>query len=530
MLKWGEKCLNVDLEDIISKVYTSKYNRENVFSGEFKNVFYRFIGVENTNNYNNILKKIQKKVNENIDVTIVFDNSIDLLGEMELIEYIYKEIENMDVYNISKEQINILNNIEINNKFLKALEYVCNLSINNENFFSESVRNNFITKLIVWGYSYLRNINFDKEINPKCIYYGDIERHSIYFLILLYLMGFDVIYINPLKEEFFNEIDRDNLSKCIKYLNILSVESFDYRASKGEDIEKTQTITKQIQKDIQDTFFSDIDIFKAWQFRGGYTKSILLDTILEDIYTYFSEPAKLREGFKVDKDINTVKIPCFFYKIDGEYKDILNYQKLVKYCVENSDTLFFNTGYISKDENFNDDMYKLMFLRLGDGTFDIDGIKKLPIYKFSKYSEETQNFLLKKFNETILDKSLFTKPLKDTEILKLLSLVLSLNDLIVRHIDNFDFTSNIPKIVIYLDGENVISDSMVMILAYIHKIGLDIIIFNPSGLRNLVKIIRNDRFNYIRLEKMEYESKYKKLMLTKNIKGKVGAISKFFKF
>ena len=55
MLKWGEKCLNVDLEDIISKVYTSKYNRENVFSGEFKNVFYRFIGVENTNNYNNIL-------------------------------------------------------------------------------------------------------------------------------------------------------------------------------------------------------------------------------------------------------------------------------------------------------------------------------------------------------------------------------------------------------------------------------------------------------------------------------------------
>lgn len=51
-------------------------------------------------------------------------------------------------------------------------------------------------------------------------------------------MGFDVIYINPLKEEFFNEIDRDNLSKCIKYLNILSVESFDYRASKGEDIEK----------------------------------------------------------------------------------------------------------------------------------------------------------------------------------------------------------------------------------------------------------------------------------------------------
>lgn len=106
---------------------------------------------------------------------------------------------------------------------------------------------------------------------------------------------------------------------------------------------------------------------------------------------------------------------------------------------------------------------------------------------------------------------MFTKPLKDTEILKLLSLVLSLNDLIVRHIDNFDFTSNVPKIVIYLDDENVISDSMVMILAYIHKIGLDIIIFNPSGLSNLGKIIRNDRFNYIRLEKWNMNQNIKNL-------------------
>ena len=58
---------------------------------------------------------------------------------------------------------------------------------------------------------------------------------------------------------------------------------------------------------------------------------------------------------------------------------------------------------------------------------------------------------------------------------------------------------------------------------------LDIMMPEKSGVE-VGKIIRNDRFNYIRLEKMEYESKYKKLMLTKNIKGKVGAISKFFKF
>lgn len=520
--------MSVELEEVVFKIYTSKYNRASISHGEFKNVFYRFIGVEDIKTYNNTLKDIEKRANANKDTTIVFDNSLPLLGEIELIEYIYKEIESMDVYNISKEEINILNNKEINNSFLNALEYIVKLSISNEKFFSESVRNNFITKLIVWGYSYLKDIDFNKDINPKCFYYGNIERHSVYFLILLYLMGFDVLYINPLKEEFFSDIDKDNLSRGIKYLSILNVESFYERASKGEEIEKAQTITRQIQKDIQNTLFSDINIFKPWQFRGGYTKALLLDTILEDIFIYFNEPAKLRQGFKVDKD--TVKIPCFFYKIDGEYKDILNYQRLVRYCTENTNTLFFNTGYISRDENFNDDMYKMMFLKLGDGTFDIEGIKKLPKYRFSKYNEETQNLLLRKFNETILDKNLFTNPLKDEEILKFLSLVLSLNDLIVRHIDNFDFTSNVPKIVIYLDDESVIPDSMVMVLAYIHKIGLDIVIFNPSGLTNLNKVIQSDRFNYIRLEKMEYESKYKRLVLIKNMKGRVGAISKFFKF
>ena len=520
--------MDIKLEEVAEKIFRSKYNRKSIGDNMFNPMFYRFIGVDNTNNYNNILKTLEKKFNENKDITIIFDNSLPLIAEMELIDYIYKEIGSMDVYNISREEINILNNKDINDGFLKALEYTIGLSKMNENFFSESVRNNFITKLIVWGYSYLKNIDFENDINPKCLYYGNIERHDVYFLILLYLMDFDVIYINPLKEEYFNEIDRDNLSKCIKSLSILNIESFKERASKGKEIEKAQTITKQIQKDIQKELFSDNNIFKPWQFRNGYTKSILFDTILEDIFIYFDEPAKLRQGFKVEGNI--VRVPCFFYKIDGEYKDILEYQRLVRYCTENPNTLFFNTGYISWDEKFNSDMYKMMFLKLGDGTFDIEAIKKLPIYKFSKYNEEVQNFILEKFNETILDENLFVKPLDNEETLKFLSIVLSLNELIVRLIDNFDFTSNVPKIVIYLDDENTISDSMIMLLGYIHKIGIDIIVFNPSGLTNLNKIIKKDRFNYIRLEKMEYESKYKKLILGKNIKEKVGALSKFFKF
>ncbi|MEG1311421.1 MAG: YceG family protein, partial [Romboutsia sp.] len=108
--------------------------------------------------------------------------------------------------------------------------------------------------------------------------------------------------------------------------------------------------------------------------------------------------------------------------------------------------------------------------------------------------------------------------------LKLLVLVLALNEDIVRLVDNFDFVNRVPKIVIYLNNESCISENMIILLGYIHNIGIDIIIFNPSGLCNISNIIKDDRFNSSRLQDINYKSEYKNLA---NIKQNV--FSKFFK-
>lgn len=511
----------IDLKNIITYMFRTIYEREDTYN-KFNPYFYRFIGVNDSSKYNDYIKTIENKFIKEKDKCIIFDNSIPLSGEMELIQYIFNELQSMDVYNISKQDITIFDNFEVNFKFLNALEYVIKVGCNKENFFNNNVRNNFITKLIVWAYIYVRNIRFDASINPKCVYYGNIQRHEIYFLIMLYKMGFDVIYINPLKEELWNEIENSGLSKCIKDMEILSVESFKERASKGKVIDNFETITKQIQREVEEELFNNTGVFKPWQFRKGYTKSILLDTILEDIYIYWNEPCKLRSGFKVEGDV--VQVPCFFKKIDGIYSDEFEYQRLVKYCTTSPNTLLFTGKYFSEDVQFTDDMYQLMFCQLSDGSFDIDELKKLSIYKFTKYSDDVQKFLLNKFNETIKSKNLFNKTFTKEEILKLLVLVLGLNESIVRLIDNFDFTSNIPKIVIYLEDENIIPESMQMLLGYLHIIGIDIIIFNPSGLFNINNIIKNSVLNDFRLDVMKYDSKYKNLM---NLKQ--GVFSRFLK-
>ncbi|MPQ42866.1 YceG family protein [Clostridium tarantellae] len=499
--------MSVSLKQITYSMFRNNFEREK--NGKFIPCFYRFIGVNNPKNYNDVLKTLEYNCAKFKNISLIFDGSIKLTGEMELIQYIYNELSAMNIWDMANQDIKIFNSNETNNLFLKALDYVIPLAVSNENFLNENVRNNFITKLIVWAYTYLKSINFNEEINPKCIYYGKIERHEIYFLILLHLMNFDVIYINPLKDELWEEIDKDNLNNCEKSMNILPVESFYERVKKGNIIENKETITKQIQKEVEEQLFSNTGIFKPWQFRDGYTKSVLLDTILEDIYIYWNEPAKLRPNFMVEGNI--VKVPCFFSKIDGEYSNIFEYQKLVKYCIMSENTLFFNDGKLSKDIDSLENIYEFMFCQLSDGTFDIDEIKKSSNYKLKKYSEEVQNLLLNKFNEIILDKDLYVEYMDREKSLVLLGLILNLNQNIVKLIDNFDFTSNIPKIVIYLDKEDEIPDSMVILLGYLHNLGIDIIIFNPSGLFNINKIIRMNNMNNIRLEKMNYGSKYKNL-------------------
>ena len=59
-----------------------------------------------------------------------------------------------------------------------------------------------------------------------------------------------------------------------------------------------------------------------------------------------------------------------------------------------------------------------MFYELSDGTFDIEDIKRLNIYTLNRYSEETQNFLLNKFNEIIIKRDIYVNKLQKEEKLK----------------------------------------------------------------------------------------------------------------
>lgn len=509
----------MNLISVVGCIFRKKYER-NYDYPNFKPYFYRVIGVNDANEYNNELRTLKDKCEEFKDECLIFDGSIPLSGEMELIGYIYNELNNMDILNMKVQDITIFENAETNRKFLEALDYVIPKAIEKEKFFNDSVRNNFITKLIVWTFSYVKGINFSGDQIPKCIFYGNIDKHEIYFLILLYKMNFDVIYLNPLKEEMIGEIATE--SEVIKELGILQIESFEERCRKGKTIELNETLTKQLQREVDAQLFQDTGMYKPWQFRDGYTKSFTLDTILEDIYVYWNEDAKLRPGFAVTN--NVVKVPTMFFKIDGRYEDIFEYQKLVKACIGSENTLIINNREIVKDISSNNELYSVTFCQLSNGEFDIEALKEVSFYKYGKYEKAVQDFILRKFNELIGESDVLNNKLSKEDVIKCLGLILNLDEKIIRMIDNFDYTKQVPKIVVFIDKEDNLSVSLQVVLAYLHVVGMDIVIFNPSGLFNMNYLIKPNVINTERLDNMEYNLEFFNLM---NMRPKKNMFSKF---
>ena len=148
------------LKQIINDMFRNRYERTRN-GEELRTFFYRYIGVEDTNIYNDLLKTLENKCNENNEVTLIFDKQIPFEPDMELLQYIFNELSHMDINHMVNQDINLFQNPEINSKFLSALDYIIPIAREKENFFNSNVLNNFIAKQILWAHTFLCKIKYE---------------------------------------------------------------------------------------------------------------------------------------------------------------------------------------------------------------------------------------------------------------------------------------------------------------------------------------------------------------------------------
>ena len=87
----------------------------------FKPLFTRYIGIENNNEYNDILKTFEKKVEENSDISIFFKDEISFPQNFQLMTAVSKNLKTMNVHQFKDDDIVIFNDNKINHIFIESL-------------------------------------------------------------------------------------------------------------------------------------------------------------------------------------------------------------------------------------------------------------------------------------------------------------------------------------------------------------------------------------------------------------------------
>lgn len=495
-------------KNIFEDLFTSQIDRGYV-QGKYNTYFCRYIGYDDEKAYNNNLAFLDKELSKIDKGVLIFNNSIPVPFNQELTVSIMSELVTMDTNRLSKEDINLISNEEVNTRIKKALEVVVALSIRKENFVNRNVLLSFITKLMIWCNQYLSNINWQEENNPKCIFYGQIKRHEAYFLIALSLIGMDVLYLNSLEDNIFEDIDREeNYSYVIKNPIRGAILDYSKRVAMGEVIPVVKTIAHKASERVQESLYdSNVGIFKPWQFRDGNTNPVLLTSTLDEIDIYWNEPAKLRPGFEVHG--KTVSVPTFFAQVNGVNRDRNEYFKLISKLRNEKYTFFMDKADILDQTWTKEGMYSLAFLLNNLGEVNFEELIKHPMYKFSYLKKENQIFIVNKINELIRTPKIFTNGINDTRRLMIIASVLCMPEKLLQLIESYDFTGSIPKLVFYINNRMDFGEEDICLLAFLNRVGFDIVVFSPCNSNNVEKAISSSYIINHMLEEIEFDLELK---------------------
>lgn len=118
--------------------------------------------------------------------------------------------------------------------------------------YNESKLINFAAKLLYWLEHFCKDILTSSDFldidtisskNPKLIYSGQISEHESYFILLLYYMGFDIIYLNPSLDLISTK--NKTLSQLGSSITLnLTLDLLDYLPRKKEEIKSNVVSSK----------------------------------------------------------------------------------------------------------------------------------------------------------------------------------------------------------------------------------------------------------------------------------------------
>lgn len=471
--------------------------------------FYRIIGIKDKNNYGEKLLDLHTKLKELGEIYLKIDKGFDKFIDNGFIQKANKSWTGAERIGLSSGKAIVESTLK--NHIISSINPVKDQHIKDKlaivlNIFMENQPNinivkNFYIKLLYWIERYTIKLLSAYEYgntNPKLLFYGDIQRDEIYFLIFLSLLGFDIIYFHTDNIPTFDEVQPvDIYSHLVEYPHKEPLKAF----PKLQKQIRRETVAYRAATEIDQVLHTeDSGIYRPWQFENYNLISRTLKTTYDELFILWKEEARFREGFKAEK--GHIYMPNIFAKVSGVSLDIDQYWKNLDKLIENKDiTVFIEKIPFNVPRGF----------AMSQGVFNIDGslnkerVKNIREYGFSHLRTSVQNLILDKIDKLICSVDLFTFPITKDFKAKALYTILGLERRYLDLLQKFDYPLQIPKLVIFDSDENMFNEEDIIVTAFLHLVGFDIVILTPTGYNNIEGGINKYHYDIHKMEDFNFD-------------------------
>lgn len=371
---------------------------------------------------------------------------------------------------------------------------------------NQTVVFNYATKLITWLYrcTQARRYSVVYEDIPTVLYYGDISQSELYFLNFMSRSGFDVIYISPNKSNLKPAIDK-NIGGRMQIFELRdSKESGTYPTAAVKM--KVATVAYSAERDLDTMLYGgDTGIYRSFQFPNS--QSLTLKTTFEEISILWKQEARFRQGFSTSG--NLVSIPNIFAKISGvEDGNLGNYWEDIRQKLTPETILVVKKPNSQQQTAVDLSAYR-QFYR--NGQIDTEKLKQSTLNRYSYLPDRIQDMLFYKLQETV--SSGFIKLDADNLMCSVLHFGMNFDKETLKIIQRFDFTRTIPKLI-YIDAvEDTFTLEECIQIVLCNLIGFDVLIYTPTGYKNLETYVSSAAFEEHILNEFMYNMEVPKFKI-----------------
>ena len=366
-----------------------------------------------------------------------------------------------------------------------------------------------------------RAIGVTSRTIPLIMYYGNPTAADTMFMCYASKCGFDVVCVSS-EESALEIFEKCPFSKGLQREllgNFGTLPPFPDSPVKA----RIKTNAYKAERELDSMLYSGDTMFRDMQFQK--MTSGVLQTTYDEIELYWDTEAMYRPGFRVDGDMVTV--PVIFSKLCGVPEG-----KVKEYWLKIEDMLTPRSMYMVKSVAYKNLSMSVArsFLPYHNGKqLDIPALISSKLHKYGYLSNSLQELIFEKA-QAIIDDGLLNIPDESELVSYVLYVAINLNQSVTRLLQQYDFTKEVPKIVVVDTIEDPFSKLECTQLLMLSYLGFDIIIYSPSGFRNIETFVSQDAFTTHNIGEFTYNLKAPQFRIptTTRAQRKQGFFKKLF--